>query len=78
MWSRLQKAYGDPRIVLKNKLADVRKIGPIWKLQGDERIKDGLATLLNLMSDILKVSKEHGIEQKPYHGEALGIIYSMM
>ena len=78
IWSRFQKAYGDPRIMLKNKLADVKKIGPLWKLKGVERIEVGLATLLNLMSDLLKLSKEHGIEQKLYHGEALDIIYTMM
>ena len=30
------------------------------------------------MSELLKLSKEDGIEQKLYHGEALDIIYSMM
>ena len=78
IWKRLQKAYGDSRIMLKNKLSEVKKIGPLWKLKDVERIKVGLATLLNLMSDLLKLSKEHGIEQKLYHGEALDIIYDMM
>ena len=78
IWGRLQKAYGDSRIMLKNKLNDVKNIRPIWKLKDLERLNAGLAALLNLMSELLKLSKEHGIEQKLYHGEALDIIYSMM
>ena len=78
IWTRLHKAYGDPRVMLKNKLVYVKSIGPIWKLKDPQRLKEGLVNLTNAMSNLLKLSKTFGVEQKLYHGEAFDIIYSMM
>ena len=78
IWSRLQKAYGDPRILLKNKLAEVKAMGPMWRLKDADKLKDCLIKLINAMHDLLKLSKQFNIEQKLYHGEAFDIIQGMM
>ena len=78
IWARLRKAYGDPRIMLKNMLADVKSIGALWRLRDSERLKESLVTLINSMHDLLKLSRKFNIEQKLYHGEALDIIQGMM
>ena len=78
IWARLHKAYGDPRIMLKNKLAEVRAIGPMWRLKDADKLKECLMKLINSMDDLLKLSKRFNIEQKLYHGEAFDLIQSMM
>ena len=78
IWKRLFRSYGDARIMLKNKMQALKRIGALWKLKDAERIKNGLASLLNVMSELLKISKEHNIEQRLYNGEALDIIYGLL
>lgn len=78
IWKRLLRSYGDARIMLKNKTQVLKRIGALWKLKDAERIKNGLASLLNVMSELLKISKEHNIEQRLYNGEALDIIYGLL
>ena len=78
IWARLQKAYGDSRIMLKNKLSEVRALGPLWKLKEVEKIKDCLVKLINSMDDLLRLSTKFNIEQKLYHGDAFDIIQGMM
>ena len=73
-----KEAYGDPKTMLDKKLAEVRRIGPLWKLKGSERIRDGLINIINAMSDLISLCKRHCIEGKLYNGDALNIIYSMM
>ena len=77
MWRRLKKAYGDPKVLLDKKLNQVRKIGPLWKLSG-ERLKEGLMNLINGISDLITLSKYHGIENKLYYGDSIDIIYGLM
>ena len=76
IWTRLQKAYGDPKTILSKVLSDVKKIGPIWKLKDSEEIKEGLGNLINAITDLIKLAKKHNIEAKLYNGEGLDIIYS--
>ena len=78
IWGRLQKAYGDSRIMLKNKLTSVRNIGPLSMLKDSNRLREGLISLTNAMSDLLKLSKKFNIEEKLCHGEGFDIIYRMM
>ena len=40
IWVRLQKAYGDSRIMLKNKLTSVRNIGPLSKLKDSNQLRE--------------------------------------
>ena len=77
MWARLKRAYGDPKTLLDKKLMQVRKIGALWKVSG-ERLKESLINLINGISDLLTLSKYHGIENKLYHGDHLNVIYGLM
>ena len=77
MWIRLKRAYGDAKTLLDRKLTQVRKIGPLWKVNG-ERLKESLMCLINGISDLISLSKYHGIENKLYHGDHLNVIYALM
>ena len=78
IWDRLQKAYGDPKTILSKLLANVKSLGPIWKLKNSDEIKDALVNLINGIRDLIRVAKQHNIEAKLYNGEGLEIIYTSM
>ena len=78
IWIRLKKAYGDPKVMLKKKFADVKKIGPLWRLKDSERIKEGLVSVINLISDLMKLAEKHHIEAKLYNGDGIDMIYGLM
>ena len=77
MWIRLKRAYGDPKTLLDRKLMQVRRTGALWKVSG-ERLKESLMNLINGISDLISLSKYHGIENKLYHGDHLNVIYGLM
>ena len=78
MWPRLQKAYGDPKAMLQKKLQNVRKVGPLWKIRDNERIKEGLINIINGITDLINLSKRDNIEGKLYYGDGLDITYGLM
>ena len=63
---------------MKNKLTDVQKIGPLYRLRDPKKLKDGLVSLINMITDLLKLSNKHNIEQRLFNGEGLDIIYGLM
>ena len=40
VWTRLQKAYGDSRVLLQHKLGDVRQMCPLHKIKDQEKLKE--------------------------------------
>ena len=78
IWERLQKAYGDPRFMMQMKLSELSKAGPITKHKDGEARKNALLNLINTMTDLVKLTTKHRIQNKLYHGDALNTIYSLM
>ena len=73
-----KKACGDGNTMLSKKLASIRNIGPLWKLKDSKRLIEGLVSITNAMTDLIKLSTRHNVEGKLYNGEAIDIIYGMM
>ena len=78
IWTRLKKAYGDPKTMLHKKLNDVKNIGPLWKLRDSSRLVEGYAAITNAMTDLMSLTKRHKIDGKLYNGDALDIIYGIL
>ncbi|MCH2406189.1 MAG: hypothetical protein MK200_08365 [Nitrosopumilus sp.] len=78
IWVRLKRAYGDPKTMLDKKLADVRRIGPLWKLKDSNRLIEGFASITNAMTDLIKLAKRHKVDGRLYNGDGLDIIYGML
>ena len=78
IWTRLIAAYGDTRHMLNSKLHSINKLEAMWKLKQPEKVTDALAKVVNLMKDLMKLAKQHNIEEKLYHGEGLQLIYKLL
>ena len=49
IWARLKRAFGDPKMLLKRKIAQVGKITSLWKLRDPEKLTETLSKLINVM-----------------------------
>ena len=52
IWARLKAAYGDPKLLLKRKLAEIGKINNLWKIRDTEKIVETLNKIINTMKDL--------------------------
>ena len=78
MWAKLKESFGSANLLLQNKLSDVRKMGPIWKIKDDEKLIPVIAQLVNAMSELQFLVEKHDIKSILYHPSNLGIIYDLI
>ena len=65
----MQESYGNARLLLQNKLGDLEKLNCL-NSEGDEKIANGLAKLINAMKE-LELAIEHNMEGQLYEGGGL-------
>ncbi len=78
IWTRLKKAFGDPRVMLTKKLSELESIGSLGKVHSAEKSKDALNKLVNVIHDLMKIAEVHKIEDKLYNGDSVFTIYKVM
>ena len=71
IWAKLKESYGNPRLLLQNKLLGLDSFGGLWKIKGESKISNALARLINTMKDLSFLAKEHCIEGQLYEGGGL-------
>ena len=71
IWTKLKDSYGNPPLLLQNKLLGLDKFGGLWKIKGDSKISNALARLINTMKDLSFLAREHCIEGQLYEGGGL-------
>ena len=54
IWARLNATYGDPKLLLKRKLAENGKINNLWKTRDTEKIVEALNKTMNTMKYLKK------------------------
>ena len=77
IWDKLKESFGSTMLLLQNRLSEVEKYGPIWKIK-DENVIQALAKLLNAMGELGELVERHSIEDVLYHPSNLGIIFSLI
>ena len=71
IWSRLKEAFGDSEVLLRKKLVEVEKLGPIWKCKDKAKLVQILSKLIYVMIELQDLAKKHDIENDLYHGGAI-------
>ena len=59
IWKRLKRAFGNPELLLQNKLCETEKCGPIWKIREPKRLIQSLSTLNNAMTELVSFGNEN-------------------
>ena len=78
IWIRLKAAYGDCRFLLTKKLNEIDKIDDLRKHKDPSKTMEGIMKIINLMKDLIQLSKRHGIENKLYYGDGLEKICKLL
>ena len=78
LWKRLKLSYGNPKIMLSRKLSQITSVSNLGRVKDSERIVQGLSQIINMIKDLLKLAKQHNIENQLYYGDALARIYNLL
>ena len=78
IWIRLKQTYGDSEIMLSKKLAEINNIDVLWKVKTPAKIVEGLSKIINLMKDLMELSKFRNIENRLYNGDVIEKIYKLL
>ena len=78
IWISLKRAFGDPRIMLMKKLTEPESVGQLWRIKDSDKVKNSLNKVVNLMDDLMRLAKDHNIEDKLYNGDAIYSIFKIL
>ena len=78
IWQRLKSTCGDPKLLLKKKLSEIKNISQLLKLKDTERVVAALSQIIITMKDLQRLTSEHHIESKLYSGDGLERIYQLL
>jgi len=78
IWDRLKIAYGDHNMMLSKKLAEVNKLEGITKTRDPDKIIDNCSKIIVVMKDLMKLAKQHTLENKLFHSDTLDKILKLL
>ena len=78
IWTSLKKSFGDPRMMLMKKLKQLESMGPLYRIKDSEKAKNSLSKVINVIEELIKLGKDHHIEEKLYNGDAIYSIYKIL
>ncbi len=78
IWSRLQKVYGDPKVMLSKKLDEIGRTDVLSRSRDTEKVMDSLFKVITAMKDLERMSKKHDIENHLYYGDGLEKILKLI
>ena len=78
IWTRLKRAFGDPKVMLERKFEEINKITALTKSKDPEKNMESIQSIINLMKDLVDLSTQHNIENDLYHGDAFERIVKLL
>ena len=78
IWLRLKEAFGDTELLLKNKLNEIEKLGPIWRLKDRQKLVQVLSKLSFVMTELKSLAEKYDIENYLYYGGGLQKVYEVI
>ena len=77
IWEKLQSTYGDVQLLLQNKLLSLDQIGNLWEVKSDEQRITAISSLLNSMTELSSLAKEHSLENELFYGGGVEKVQSL-
>ena len=78
IWERLKRAYGDSKMMLTKKLADINQIDGLWKTKDASKTAEGIAKIINCMKDLMRLCKRHNIENSLYYSGTIDRLLKLL
>ena len=77
IWHHLEEAFSDAKIMLFKKLQVLSKLETI-KSNNSEKLSTALGKVTNVIHEVMRLAKEHHVEQHLYYGDGLSTIYNLL
>ena len=78
IWSRLKTNFGDPNIMLRRKMTKIYETANFGTRRSANEVKDALVSLINCLTDVMRLVNEHKIQVKLYGKHEVDDIVSKM
>ena len=78
VWKKLIEAYGNVKLLLQSKMNNLDKLGGLSSVEGDEKIANALAKIINVMTELSTLAQKHKLEYKLYVGGGLEKVYKLI
>ena len=78
IWKRLITAYGNTKVLLTKKLAEINTLDSMSKSKDPAKIMSFLTKLITVIKDLINLAEKHSIENNLYYGDGLNNIYHLM
>ena len=78
VWKKLTEAYGNVKLLLQAKMNSLDKLGNLGLVEGDEKLANALAKIVNVMTELSTLAQRHNLEYKLYVGGGLEKVYKII
>ena len=78
IWKKLVEAYGNVKLLLQTKMNNLDKLGDLEMVEGDEKLANALAKVINVMTELSTLAEKHKLEYKLYVGGGLEKIFRLI
>ena len=78
VWRKLTEAYGNVKLLLQSKINSLDKLGNLGSVEGDEKLANALAKIINMMTELSTLAQRHNLEYKLYVGGGLEKLYKLI
>ena len=71
IWKKLIDSYGNVKLLLQTKMNALDKMGHLGTIEGDEKLVNAIAKIVNVMTELSTLAEKHNLETKLYVGGGL-------
>ena len=76
IWKSLKSAYGDTKLLLAKQLQKLSNNNSLQRTKDPEQLVQSLGDVINIMKELMKLAKDHQIEESLFYGDGLDRIYN--
>ena len=78
IWDRLKLSFGNVNTLLANKIQDIEKSSPLWRVKSDEKLVQALTKIRNCMMELSSLAEKHNIQTSLFHTSNVAKIYFLI
>ena len=78
IWKSLKSAYGDTKVLLANHLQKLSNINSLHRTKDPVLLMQSITNLINTLKELMKLAKDHHIEENLFYGDGLDRIYNII
>ena len=78
IWKKLIESYGNVKLLLQTKMSGITKLGNLDQVEGDEKLVNSLAKIINVMTELSTLAEKYNLQNKLYVGGGLEKMFTVI